>query len=192
MTILGMTVWRRERSREPARSSSGRIGGAREFSIFAVLAFCFAVSVGFVVHRGHGQVNGVGPQPATAVHRATASNPRSDAPILATDDYAAGTAAVVDFGNVAVDTTHSAVKLVWDLALGLSNRILAYVADAWVNPVTGERVIFDAAPGAFNLTVVILAIAMVSVVMLALAGPLYASWKSRRLSRAHISRYRSY
>jgi hypothetical protein len=193
MTLLGMSARRGERSRELARVPSRRIGGAREFSTFALLVLCFAVAVGIVVQRGHREVNGAGPPPAASVHQATVPNPRSDALISSSDDYAGWIAAAAgNFGNAAVDIIHTAVKIVWDLALWVSNRIIGYVADSWVNPVTGDRLIFNAAPGAFNLAVAILALAMVAVVMMALAGPVYATWKSWRLSRAHLVRYRSH
>jgi hypothetical protein len=193
MTLLGMSARRGERSRELARSPSRRIGGACEFSTFALLVLCFAVAVGIVVQRGHREVNGAGPPPAASVHQATVPNPRSYAPVSSSDDDAAWIAAAAgNLGNAAVDTIHTAVKIVWDLALWVSNRIIGYVADSWVNPVTGDRLIFNAAPGAFNLAVAILALAMVAVVMMALASPVYATWKSWRLSRAHLVRYRSH
>lgn len=190
MDILGRSVGRREESRELARSPLRRIGGAREFSTFAILVLCFAVTVGIVVERGHRAVSGAGPLPAASAHGVTAPNP-SDAPVLS-NDYAAWIAtAAGNIGNLVVGIVNTVVSVVWDLALWLSNRILRYVADSSVNPVTGDRLLFNAAPGTFNLAVSILAIAMVAVVTLSLVGPAYASWKSWRLSRAHL-RFRSH
>ena len=191
MDRLGRSDGRREESREPARSPFRRIGGAREFSTFAILVLCFAVTVGIVVERSHRAVNGAGPLPVASAHGVIAPNSGSDAPVLS-NDYAAWIAtAAANIGNLVVGIVNTVVSVVWDLALWLSNRILSYVADSSVNPVTGDRLLFNAAPGTFNLAVAILAIAMVAVVTLSLVGPAYASWKSWRLSRAHL-RFRSH
>ena len=135
-------------------------------------------------------------QPTTSAHRAVAPKPNSQSnPPPASgrnqtiDDYSAwATTAAGNFGNTAQSAENIVMQividLVWDPVFGLSNQIVGYVADSWVNPVTGDRIIFNAAPGASHLAVSILALAMVGIMMLALAGPIYANWKSWRLSRA--------
>jgi hypothetical protein len=176
-----------------------RIGGAREFSTFALLLLCLAVAVGMVVHRSHRTVNGAATQPATAAHAASAPNSRADAQQASpassatNDDYSvwlAESAGKLD--SSAQGIVYMAINPVWDTALGLSNQVLSYIADTMVNPLNGDRVIFNAAPGTFNMAVAILALAMVAIVLMALAGPVYVTWKSWRLSRAHLFRYRSH
>ncbi|HYR79674.1 MAG TPA: hypothetical protein VEO55_06685 [Candidatus Dormibacteraeota bacterium] len=156
-----------------------------------------------VFGRGHNAVNGTKSQPATSAHRANAQNPspRSDAPISSGQDYTAQdytawfSSTAGNLGSSAIKAQNvvldAVVSLVWDPAMGLSNQVIGFVADSWVNPVTGDRIIFNAAPGASRMAVSILAFAMVGVLMLALAGPLYASWKTWRLSRAHGFRGRA-
>ena len=150
-----------------------------------------------VFGHGHRAVDVAKSQPATTARRAIApsSSLQSDAPIASGKEYAAWvSSAAGNLGNSAVNVQNvvldAIVSLVWDPAVGLSNQIIGFVADSWVNPVTGDRIIFNAAPGASRMAVSILAFAMVGVVMLALAGPLYASWKTWRLSRAHGFRNR--
>jgi hypothetical protein len=178
------------------RVSARRIGGAREFTTIALLAFCLAATIAITFGHRHSPVNRVKMQPTTSAHRAVAPNPspQSNPPIAsgqnqAIDDYSAWLAtAAGNFGNTAQNAGNvvmqMVIDLVWDPVFGLSNRIVGYVADSWVNPVTGDRIIFNAAPGASHLAVSILAFAMVGIMMLALAGPIYASWKTWRLSRA--------
>jgi len=136
-------------------------------------------------------------QPAATTRRAIAPNPnpRPNGPVASGEEYTAWvSSAAGNLGNSAVNVQNvvldAIISLVWDPAVGLSNQIIGFVADTWVNPVTGDRIIFNAAPGASRMAVSILAFAMVGVVMLALAGPLYASWKTWRLSRAHGFRNR--
>ena len=129
---------------------------------------------------------------ATTARRAVApsASPQPNAPVASGEEYTAWvSSAAGNLGNSAVNVQNvvldAIISLVWDPAVGLSNQIIGFVSESWVNPVTGDRIIFNAAPGASRMAVSILAFAMVGVVMLALAGPLYASWKSWRLSRAH-------
>jgi hypothetical protein len=201
MAIIEMSAHRRVQPPEPASSSFQRFGGVREFSTFTVLIFCFAIIIGFQVHREHRKVGAVALRLATAVQQVaaiTTPNPRSHAPVSATRaDFSFSRADAVEIGaaagnvvNSAADSVNMVVKTAWDPALWLSNQVVGYVSDTWVNPVTGDRLFFDAAPGAFNLAVSILALAMIAVVMMALAGPVYAGWKSMRVSRAHVFRYR--
>jgi hypothetical protein len=170
------------------------MGIARQLTTLAVLMLCFVINVGFVVQRDNHKATAAGSSPATVEHRAAAPNPRSNAPAASTRvslpdvDTAAIGAATGDVVNSATQGINTAVDTVWDPALWLSNEILGYVADAWVNPVTGERVIFNATPAVFNLAVAILALAMVAIVIVALAGPIYAGWKTWRLSRVHFMR----
>jgi hypothetical protein len=182
-------------SEQRARAQFQRIGGAREFSTFAILVLCLAIAVGFVAHRDHLKVKGTAPRPATATHKQSAPKPQTDAPLrslaslASNDDYQVSistSAANLNYSAQAI--IYMAINPVWDLALGVSNQILAYVANSLVYPVTGDRVIFNAAPAMFNLAVQILALAMVTVLMMALAGPVYVSWKSWRQDRAHLSR----
>ncbi len=187
-----------------SRASSRPIGGAREFAIFALLALCLAVILAISFGRGRGAVKVAESQPTAAANRAAAPNRNSqpNAPVAsaqdqATDGYTAWAAtASGNFGTAAEKAENLvleiAVDLVWDPVFGLSNRIVGYVADSAVNPVTGDRIIFNAAPGASHMAVSILAFAMVGVVMLTLAGPLYASWKSWRLSRENSFRGRQH
>ena len=199
MAIIEMSARRRVQSPEPASSAYQRFGGAREFSTFAVLMFCFAITVGFQVHREHRKVSAVALRLAGAVQQVaaiTTPNPRAHAPVASTNaafsfsaaDVAELGAAAGNVVNSAADGVNTVVRTAWDPALSLSNQVIGYVADALVNPLTGDR--FNAAPGAFNLAVSILALAMVAVVMMALAGPVYAGWKSWRINRAHVFRYR--
>jgi hypothetical protein len=151
-----------------------------------------------VFGHGHKAVDATRAQPATTAHRAIAPSPsrQPDARIASGKEYTAWVSSTAgSLGNSAVNVQNvvldAIISLVWDPAVGLSNQIIGFVADSWVNPVTGDRIIFNAAPGASRMAVSILAFAMVGVVMLALAGPLYASWKTWRLSRAHGFRGRS-
>lgn len=206
MKIIGKSSPRGGRFEESARSGSRPIGGPREFATFSLLMLCLAATVAVVFGHGHRAVNGAKSQPAASAPRATAPHPSKLEPPIASgrdyaaqkhpaqdrpaDDYAAWmTSTAGNLGNSAVNAENvvlrAVVSLVWDPAIGLSNQIVGYVADSLVSPVTGDRIIFNAAPGASHMAVVILAFAMVGVVMLALAGPLYASWKTWRLSRAH-------
>jgi hypothetical protein len=205
MKIIGSSP----RRGEPLESRAGSrpIGGAREFAVFALLALCLAVIVAIFFGRGRGAVKVGESQPTAAANRAAAPNRNSqpNAAVAsahgqtsqdqASDDYTAWAATAAGNFGTAADKAENlvleiAVDLVWDPVFGLSNRIVGYVADSWVNPVTGDRIIFNAAPGASHMAVSILAFAMVGVVMLALTGPLYASWKSWRLSRANSFRGR--
>jgi hypothetical protein len=151
-----------------------------------------------VFGHGHKARDAAKSQPATTARRAIALSPsRPDAPVASGEEYTAWISSTAgSLGNSAVNVQNvvldAVVSLVWDPAVGLSNQIIGFVADSWVNPVTGDRIIFNAAPGASRMAVSILAFAMVGVVMLALAGPLYASWKTWRLSRAHGFRGRSH
>ena len=205
MKIIGSSP-RREELQE-LRASSRRIGGAREFATFALLTLCLAIVISIFFTGGHGAAKVAQSQPTTSAHRAAAANrnPQPKASIASaqdqpsqdqpSDDYTAWTAtAAGSFGTAAENAENFvvaiAVDLVWNPVFGLSNQIVGYVADTWVNPVTGDRIMFNAAPGASRLAVSILAFAMVGVVMLALAGPLYASWKSWRLSRENSLRGR--
>jgi hypothetical protein len=151
-----------------------------------------------VFGHGHKARDAAKSQPATTARRAIAlsPSPRPNAPVASGEEYTAWVSSTAgSLGNSAVNVQNvildAVVSLVWDPAVGLSNQIIGFVADSWVNPVTGDRIIFNAAPGASRMAVSILAFAMVGVVMLALAGPLYASWKTWRLSRAHGFRGRS-
>jgi hypothetical protein len=200
MKIIGSSPRRGEALE--SRAASRPIGGAREFAIFALLALCLAVVVVIFFGPGRGAVKVAQSQPTTAANRAAAPNRNSQpnaavgyGQAQASDDYTAWAAtAAGNFGSAAENAENFvveiAVDLVWDPVFGLSNRIVGYVADSWVNPVTGDRIIFNAAPGASHMAVSILAFAMVGVVMLALAGPLYASWKSWRVSRENSFRGR--
>ena len=211
MRVVGKSPRRGERYEEFAEPGSRPIGGPREFATFAILALCFAVTIAVVFGRSHRAVNAASAksQPATVAHRAIAPNPKPQAKAAIasgqdnpardyTDqDYSAWVStAAVNLGSVAENAESVVVQtlttLVWDPALSLSNQMVGFVADSWVNPVTGDRLIFDAAPGASRMAVTILAFAMVAVVMLALTGPLYASWKTWRLSRANSGRGRSH
>jgi len=209
MKTISRSPQRGERSEEFARSGSRPIGGAREFATFALLMVCFAVTVAIVFGHRHRAVNSTQPQPTTSAHRATAPkpNPQPNPPIASGQEYTAKDYAAQDYtawmstaagslgssaANVENVVIEALISLVWDPAMGLSNQVIGFVADSWVNPVTGDRIIFNAAPGASRMAVSILAFAMVGVVMLALAGPLYASWKTWRLSRAHGFRGRSH
>jgi hypothetical protein len=185
MAILEMPVRRRGQPGRQVGSSLRRIGGPREFSTFAFLVLCFAVALAFVVQRGR-PGNGAGLRPVASTQPASAPNLRSAAPISVSDDTGAGlNAAASDIANSASDVVDSGEKIVWEPALWLSNQVLGYVADASVNPMTGDRLIFKADPGVFNMAVAVLAFVMLAVVALALAGPIYMSWKSWRLTRAH-------
>ena len=189
-----------ERPEEPARVSFRRIGGAREFSTFALLVLCLTlIIVGLIVHRGHRTVTAAASQPPIAAHAAITPNSRAAAQPVSTESIASNddyevwlTASADQLNNSAQGLVSMAINPVWDMALGVSNQVLTYIADSWVNPVTGDRLIFNAAPGAFNLAVAILAFTMVAVVMMALASPVYVSWKTWRQSRAHLSRYHSH
>ena len=147
--------------------------------------------------HGHKARDAAKSRAATTARRAVAPSPgpQPNAPVSSGEEYTAwaysaagnlGTSAV-SVQNVVLDAI---ISLVWDPAVGLSNQIIVYVSDSSVNPVTGDRIIFNGAPGASQMAASILAFAMVGVVMLALAGPLYASWKTWRLSRAHGYRNR--
>ena len=136
-------------------------------------------------------------QPTTTARRAVAprSDSRPNAPVASGEEYTAWvSSAAGNLGNSAVNVQNvvldAIISLVWDPAVGLSNQIIGFVSDSSVNPVTGDRIIFNGAPGASRMAASILAFAMVGVVMLALAGPLYASWKTWRLSRTHGFRNR--
>ena len=205
MKIIGSSPRREEL--HPLRASSRRIGGTREFATFALLTLCLAIIISIFFTRGHGAAKVVQAQPTTSAHRAAVPNrnPHPSASIASgqgqtsqdqlSDEYTAWAAtAAGGFGTAAENAENFvvaiAVDLVWNPVFGLSNQIVGYVADTWVNPVTGDRVMFNAAPGASHLAVSILAFAMVGVVMLALAGPLYASWKSWRVSRENSFRGR--
>ena len=195
MTILEMSARQREQSRAPA-PSRGTSSVAVEVSRFAVLIVCFAISVGVVIQRDHRKVDGAAPKPATATHRVAAPNPRSDAPVAParisfSDDNAAAISAVAGNAvNSAANGVDTVLDSVWEPAIWLSNRIVTFVADSWVNPVTGDRLFLKAAPDAFNLAVAILALAMVAIVMVSLAGPIYVGWKSWRLTHSHVVRLR--
>lgn len=150
-----------------------------------------------VFGHGHKARDAAKSQPTTTARRAVAPSPgpQPNAPVASGEEYTAwASSAAGSLGNSAMNVQNvvldAIISLVWDPAVGLSNQIIGFVTDSWVNPVTGDRIIFNAAPGASHLAVSILAFAMVGVVMLALAGPVYASWKTWRLSRAHGFRNR--
>jgi hypothetical protein len=197
MAVLEMSQRRREQPRETTGAGLRTIGGPREFSTFAILMLCFAFSVSLVVHREHREVDGAVLKPAAATHPIAAPIPRPDSPVsshgaslgrvaLSNDDAAALGAVAGNLVNSAADGVDMVVASVWDAALWLSKQIVGFVADSWVDPVTGDRLILKAAPDAFNFAASILALAMVAIVTVSLAGPLYAGWKSWR----HVFRYR--
>ena len=194
MAVLQMSPRQREQSQEPAPSRD--TGVAVEISRFAVLIVCFAISVGVVIQRDHRQVNVPDVKPAAVIHPVTAPNPRSDAPVSSGrvsfgDDSAAAFIVATDNAvNSAANGVDTLVDSVWEPALWLSNRIVGFVADSWVNPVTGDRLILRAAPNAFNFAVAILALAILAIVTVSLAGPIYAGWKSWRLAHSHVLRLR--
>ena len=147
--------------------------------------------------HGHKVRDAAKSQAATTSRRAVAprQSPQPNAPVASGKEYTAwASSAAGNLGDSAVNVQNvvldAIISLVWDPAVGLSNQIIGYVSDSSVNPVTGDRIIFNGAPGASQMAASILAFAMVGVVMLALAGPLYASWKTWRLSRAHGFRNR--
>ena len=194
MAVLQMSPRQREQSQEPAPSRD--TGVAVEISRFAVLIVCFAISVGVVIQRDHRQVNGPAVKPAAVIHPVTVPNPRSDAPVssgrisFGDDNAAAFIVATDNAVNSAANGVDTLVDSVWEPALWLSNRIVGFVADSWVNPVTGDRLILRAAPNAFNFAVAILALAILAIVTVSLAGPIYAGWKSWRLAHSHVLRLR--
>ena len=194
MAVLEMSARQREESRAPAPPRD--TGVVVEVSRFAVLIVCFAISVGVVIQRDHRPVNGAPLKPAAVTHPVAAPNLRSDAPVPFSrvsigDGNVAAIAAVTDHAvnsvAIGVDTI---LDSVWEPAWWLSNRIVGFVADSWVNPVTGDRLILNAAPNAFNFAVAILALAMLAIVTVMLAGPIYAGWKSWRLAHSHVLRLR--
>ena len=147
--------------------------------------------------HGHKARDAAKSQAATTARRAVAPSPspQPNAPVASGKEYTAwASSAAGNLGDSAVNVQNvvldAIISLVWDPAVGLSNQIIGYVSDSSVNPVTGDRIIFNGAPGTSRMAASILAFAMVGVVMLALAGPLYASWKTWRLSRAHGYRNR--
>ena len=147
--------------------------------------------------HGHKARDAAKSQAATTARRAVASSPgpQPNAPVASGKEYTAwASSAAGNLGDSAVNVQNvvldAIISLVWDPAVGLSNQIIGFVSDSSVNPVTGDRIIFNGAPGASRMAASILAFAMVGVVMLALAGPVYVSWKTWRLSRAHGFRNR--
>jgi len=196
MAVLQMPPRQREQSQEPAPAPSRDTGVVVEVSRFAVLIACFAISVGVVIQRDHRQVNGAGLKPAAVIHPVTAPNPRSDAPVssgrssFGDDNAAAFLVATDNAVNSAANGVDTVLDSVWEPALWLSNRIVGFVADSWVNPVTGDRLILRAAPNAFNFASAILALAILAIVTVSLAGPIYAGWKSWRLAHSHVLRLR--
>ena len=196
MAVLQMPPRQREQSQEPAPAPSRDTGVVVEVSRFAVLIACFAISVGVVIQRDHRQVNGAGLKPAAVIHPVTAPNPRSDAPVssgrssFGDDNAAAFLVATDNAVNSAANGVDTVLDSVWEPALWLSNRIVGFVADSWVNPVTGDRLILRAAPNAFNFAAAILALAILAIVTVSLAGPIYAGWKSWRLAHSHVLRLR--
>jgi hypothetical protein len=194
MAVLQMSPRQREQSQESAPSRD--TGVVVEVSRFAVLIVCFAISVGVVIQRDHRQVNGPAVKPAAVIHPVTAPNPRSDAPVssgrisFGDDNAAAFIAATDNAVNSAANGVDTVLDSVWEPALWLSNRIVGFVADSWVNPVTGDRLILKAAPNAFNFAAAILALAILAIVTVSLAGPIYAGWKSWRLAHSHVLRLR--
>jgi hypothetical protein len=194
MPVLQMSPRQREQSQEPAPSRD--TGVVVEVSRFAVLIVCFAISVGVVIQRDHRQVNGAELKPAPVMHPVTVPNHHSDAPVSSDrtsfgDDNAAAFLVATDNAvNSVANSFDTVLDSVWEPALWLSNRIVGFVADSWVNPVTGDRLILKAAPNAFNFTAAILALAMLAIVTVSLAGPIYAGWKSWRLAHSHVLRLR--
>ena len=194
MAVLEMPARQREQSREPAPSRD--LGVVVEASRFAVLIVCFAISVGVVIQRDHRQVNGPAPKPAAVIHPVAAPNPRKDAPVSSgrisfDDGNAAAISAVTGNAvNSAANGVDTVLDSVWEPALWLSNRIVGFVADSWVNPVTGDRIFLKAAPNAFNFAAAILALAILAIVTVSLAGPIYAGWKSWRPAHSHVLRLR--
>jgi|SRR5579863_455096 len=187
MAVLEISTRQREMPNEAVSYPSRRIGGVREFSISAVLMLCFAICVAVVVKSNHREIRGVVTKAATAVQRVPIASPGIS---FRSEDNPAAAGAAHDLVSSAQNGVYAALDLVWGSALWMSDRIVSYVSNTWVNPVSGDRLFFDAAPGASSLAVSVIAFAMVALVVFALAGPLYASWKSWRLSRAHVFRYR--
>jgi hypothetical protein len=196
MAVLQMPPRQREQSREPAPAPSRDTGVFVEVSRFAVLIVCFAISVVVVIQRDHRQVNGPGVKPAAVTHPVTAPNPSSNARVssgrisFGDDNAAAFIVATDNAVNSVANGVDMVLDSVWEPALWLSNRIVGFVADSWVNPVTGDRLILRAAPNAFNFASAILALAILAIVTVSLAGPIYAGWKSWRLAHSHVLRLR--
>jgi phenylpyruvate tautomerase PptA (4-oxalocrotonate tautomerase family) len=110
------------------------------------------------------------------------SHPAATAAATGSDIAASVTAAIVEFVRAILQAIHVVTGSIWDVAMWIANRMIAFLANSIVNPVSGDRLLFGGAPGASRLAAPILALSLIAVVGISLAGPLYASWKLWRSS----------
>lgn len=160
-----------------------RLSPAREIS-----RVCRAVSAPFLALTVFATSLSVAADSKNGVAGAAQANPIGSHPAAAatstgSDIAASVTAAVVEFVRAILQVIYFVTGSIWDVAMWIANRMIAFLANSIVNPVSGDRLLFGGAPGASRLAAPILALSLIAVVGISLAAPLYASWKLWRSSR---------
>jgi hypothetical protein len=80
---------------------------------------------------------------------------------------------------------------IWDIALWISERMIGFLGNSIVNPVSGDRLLFGGVPGvAFEWAAPVLAMTLLGALGVLLVGPLYMSWKMWRARHNHRLHYR--
>jgi hypothetical protein len=84
-----------------------------------------------------------------------------------------------------------ATSAIWDVALWTSERMIGFLANSIVNPVSGNRLLFGGVPGvASQWATSVLALGLLAMLVVLLAGPLYMSWRMWRARHSHRLHYR--
>lgn len=96
-----------------------------------------------------------------------------------------------EFVIAAFRLIYLATSAVWDIALWISQRMIAFLGNSIVNPVSGDRLLFGGVPGvASQWAAPVLALTLLAALGILLAGPLYMSWKMWRARHNHRLHYR--
>jgi hypothetical protein len=166
----------------PRLSPARRIRGVCRTGCVPLLALTvFATSLAVAADSKNG---------GAAQPNPTGSHPAAAATSSGSDIAASVTAAIVEFVRAILQVIYFVTGSVWDVAMWIANRTIAFLANSIVNPVSGNRLIFGETSGASRLAAPILALSLIAVIGISLAAPLYASWKLWRSSHNRRLRYR--
>ena len=127
-----------------------------------------------------------GTQQSSATPQATAT------PVHAGPETASAVVALIhEFVIASYRLVFLATSAVWDIALWISRRMIAFLANSIVNPVSGDRLLFGGAPGVSSRWAEpVLALTLLTALGILLAGPLYMSWKMWRARHNRRLHYR--
>ena len=157
-----------------------RVCRAVSVPLLALTVFATSLAVAADSKNGGGAAQ---PTPAGSHAAAAATSSGSDI-------AASVTAAAVESVRAILQAIYFVTGTIWDVAMWIANRMIAFLGNSIANPLSGDRLLFGGAPGESRLAAPILALSLIAVIGISLAGPLYASWKMWRSS--HNRRLRSH